>query len=45
MIGAGEELVPIDADPEMRASGTGGLPWTRVRAHSTACWKARSPCA
>ena len=45
MIGAGDELVPIEAEPEILASGTGGLPWTRVRAHSTACWKARSPCA
>ena len=45
MMGAGDELVPIEAEPEILAIDTGGLPCTRVRAHSAACWNARSPCA
>jgi hypothetical protein len=45
MMGAGDEPVPIDAEPATFASDTGGLPCTRVRAHSAACWNARSPCA
>src|SRR5919108_3486929 len=45
MMGAGEELVPSDADPATLATGTGGLPCTRVRAQPAACWNARSACA